>query len=99
MRKSIFTALAALATMTALGYSASAVASETVSVSVSYDDLNLSSRAGATALQQRIEAAVDNVCGTRARDLKTAAILQKCRTDALAAAKASVPAETRVAAL
>lgn len=102
MRQSIFTVLAALAAVTALGYSASAVAAEKVSVSVSYADLNLSSRAGTTVLKQRIEAAVDTVCGTRARDLKSAAILQKCRADALAQANAAVPAEaraTQVAAL
>lgn len=63
----------ALAAASALGFAAcgqSAVAqnADTVSVKVSYADLNTSSPAGARAMLQRIRTAAKAICGTESDD-------------------------------
>jgi UrcA family protein len=89
-------ALAALAagvsTFTAIS---PALASER-GVLVSYDDLNLGSRAGRAMLESRIERAAEIVCGTaNPTELDIAAGVAACREDAIASARAQVAALAR----
>jgi len=72
----------------ALSLAATAHAKEpdvhTVSVTVPYADLDLSSGAGTAILQTRIAGAVKAVCGRPdSRDLHSWSAWQKCRTDAM----------------
>lgn len=60
MRKIIVPALAALS-LAAISTPASA---ETVTVEVSYGDLNLSSQEGMKALERRVERAIERMCGS-----------------------------------
>ena len=62
--------------------------------SVSYADLDLSRASARTALQQRIEMAVERVCPDRApgHELRTLTVGAKCRRDALAGAQRQLAA-------
>ena len=85
MLKSI-TVLAALA---CLGAAVAPAQAETVTVIVPYDDLDLTDPADSAVLDQRIEAAVEEVCSrTRPglRDLKTTTDWEECKTKARAGA-------------
>jgi UrcA family protein len=66
--KIAFTALTAVLALgfAAAGQSASAQTADTVSVKVSYADLNLSTEAGVKALTQRVHNAARNICGADA---------------------------------
>ncbi len=60
---------------------------EATSVRVRYDDLNLATGKGTSALYQRIEAAARKVCPDyRTRDLGLIAATASCRADAVARA-------------
>ena len=84
MLKSIHV-LAALALASATA--APAAATDEASVAVTYADLDLTSPAGAKALEQRIDTAVDAVCEKPAmRDLKAMVAWEECK----AAARAGV---------
>lgn len=54
--------------MAACGQSAAAQTPDTVSVKVSYADLNLSTEAGAKAMLQRIRTAAKKICGAEMDD-------------------------------
>ena len=86
MRKSIVTILAAAAF--AGGLATPAVAAEaTVSVTVPYADLDVADPAGADALTQRIDSAVEKVCHRPdIRNLKGMVAWEECKADALAGA-------------
>ena len=86
MRKSIVTALAAAAL--AAGFATPAVAAdEVVSVIVPFGDLDVADPAGADALTQRIDAAVEKVCRRPdIRNLKGMVAWEECKADALAGA-------------
>jgi UrcA family protein len=81
MRKSIVAVLAALCVS---GIAVPAVAAEQeVSVAVSYADLDLAGAAGSAALEQRIDAAVDEVCvKPHMRDLKAMTAWERCKETA-----------------
>ena len=84
MRKSIVTVLAALA-LSGLGAApaAATAAEEEVSVSVEFADLDLTTPAGATALDRRIDAAVEEVCAKPdIRNLKAMTAWEECKADA-----------------
>jgi len=84
MLKSIHV-LAALALLGAAA--APAAATEEASVAVTYADLDLTSPAGAKALEQRIDTAVDAVCEKPAmRDLKAMVAWEECKAAARAGA-------------
>jgi UrcA family protein len=90
MRKIAMTAFAALA----LAGPAQA-ATETVSVAVMTEDLDLTRAAGQKVLAGRIEAAAEKVCGTPfIRDLKAMDSWASCKAAAIADARAAVPALT-----
>jgi UrcA family protein len=86
MRKSMVTVLAA-ATL-AGGFATPALAAaDTVSVVVPYGDLDVADPAGADALTQRIDSAVEKVCQRPdIRHLKAMVAWEECKTDALAGA-------------
>jgi UrcA family protein len=89
MRKSIVTVLAAAAF--AGGFATPALAdepvTETVSVVVSYGDLDVADPADANALTQRIDVAVEKVCHRPdIRDLKGNVAYEECKAAALAGA-------------
>lgn len=89
MRKSIVTVLAAatLAGGFATPAFAEAPAEETVSVVVTYGDLDVAVPAGADTLTQRIDAAVEKVCHRpNIRDLKGMVAFEECKAAALAGA-------------
>jgi UrcA family protein len=80
MRKPILSVLAALTVLTA----APAAAKE-LSVTVSFGDLDLTTRAGKVTLNKRIEAAVDKVCSPlERRDLWGTWAAEECRALTLA---------------
>jgi UrcA family protein len=82
-------AFAALTVATASFAAAPDVASH--SVSVRYDDLNLSSPAGVNALYRRISVAARQVCpDIYSRDLNVAAAGKRCLADAVAKAVSEV---------
>ena len=86
MRNAIVTVLAAAALAGGLATPAVA-ADEVVSVTVRYADLDVAAPAGAEALSQRIDAAVDKVCHRPdLRNLKAMVAWEECRADALAGA-------------
>ena len=86
MRQSIVIALAAAAL--AGGFAVPALAAdETVSIVVSFADLDVADPAGADALTQRIDAAVAKVCPRPdIRYLKGMAAWEECKADARAGA-------------
>ena len=84
MRNAIVTVLAAAALA---GGTPAIAADETVSVTVPYADLDIADPAGADALTQRIDAAVDKVCHRPdIRNLKAMVAWEECKADALAGA-------------
>jgi UrcA family protein len=86
MRKSIFAVLAAAAVAGGLANPAFA-ADETVSVTVSYADLDVADPAGAETLTRRIDSAVERVCERPdIRNLKAMAAWEECKAAALAGA-------------
>jgi len=85
MRNAIVTVLAA-ALAGSLATPAVA-ADEAVSVIVPYADLDIADPAGADALTQRIDSAVEKVCHRPdIRDLKAMVAWEECRAEALAGA-------------
>jgi UrcA family protein len=81
MRKSIVTVLAALA-VSALG-AVPATAADEVKVTVPYADLDLTAPAGSAALDQRIDAAVKQVCARPdIRNLKAMTAWEECKASA-----------------
>lgn len=64
---------------------------DSVSMPVSYADLDVSSAAGIKALKARIERTAEIACGSRPfiRDLKSTKVFQSCVDDAVSAAIAS----------
>ena len=84
MRNAIVTVLAAAAL---LGGTPALAADEAVSVTVPYADLDIADPAGADALTQRIDSAVEKVCHRPdIRDLKAMVAWEECKADALAGA-------------
>ena len=68
--------------------SSSVFAQDTMSVRVSYADLNLSSPAGAAALTHRVDQAVLAICGSAdIRDMGRQTYVSKCKADTLSAAR------------
>ncbi len=87
MRKSIVLSLAALAASAAFAVPAAAETA-TASVAVSYADLDLSVPADAAKLDQRIEAAAEDICAKPdIRDLKAMSAWQACKDGAVAGAQ------------
>ena len=87
------TTLAALAATQAA--TAQATEPEANSITVRYDDLNLSSRAGVDVLQKRIRAASRIVCGDEVNDLSQIARYRSCVKLATAEALAKVEIPVR----
>jgi UrcA family protein len=86
MRNSIVTVLAAAALAGGLATPAVA-ADQPVSVTVGFADLNVADPAGAVALTQRIDSAVDKVCDRPdMRNLKGMIAWEECKSKALAGA-------------
>ena len=65
-----------------------AVAQPAASVTISYQDLNLRSAEGRSALDARIELAARQVCGEPSFELRLAAMSRACRDEAVASASA-----------
>ena len=83
MRKSIITVLTALTASIA-----TPAAAETVSVTVNFEDLDLTSPAGVATLDQRIAAAVEQVCAkAEPRLLWGKMAWEECKAASLADAK------------
>jgi UrcA family protein len=79
MIRPILSAIAVVAALTAV---TPAFAQETVSIKVSYSDLNLNSTAGANIFHQRLQNAVEDICGRPDwRDLAGANAVRKCQRD------------------
>lgn len=90
MRKSIV-CLAALAASAMFAVPAAAEDTATASVAVSYADLDLTVAADAAKLDQRLDAAADDVCAKPdIRDLKAMATWQACKDAALAGAQEQI---------
>lgn len=86
MRNSIVTVLAAAALAGSVATPAVA-AEDVVSVTVPFADLDIADPAGANALTQRIDSAVDKVCDRPdMRNLKAMIAWEECKTEALAGA-------------
>lgn len=76
-----------------------ASAQDQQSVRVRFEDLNLNTRAGVAALERRLSNAADAVCDvSRARDLAGRSLEQRCRAEALAAARAQMVNRTETLA-
>ena len=79
--KTTLTALSAVLAfgLVGVGQSATAQTAETVSVTVPYGDLDLSSNAGASEMLLRIKAAARTICGTAPTDpLENMSIYKPC---------------------
>ena len=64
------------------------VAPETITVRVSYADLNLASAQGRARLDRRIAGAARSICGSFfPADLEMAALVKDCRADAIGSAQ------------
>ena len=64
------------------------IAPETITVSVSYADLNLASAEGRAQLDRRIAGAARSICGSFfPADLEMASLVRTCRVDAIASAR------------
>lgn len=75
-------------TATPAGAADITVIPETVTVRVSYADLNLASAEGRARLDRRIAGAARSICGTYfPTDLRTFALVQDCREEAIASAR------------
>jgi UrcA family protein len=88
MKKIALSAAASLCAAVLFSGTAQAAEVETVSVAVSYADLDLTTETGQAALDSRINAAVKEVCAKPAviRDLKAMTAWADCRKDAAASA-------------
>jgi UrcA family protein len=85
--RSTFLALAAAAAATL----ATPAVAQTGSVMIGYGDLNLASRAGRNALDQRIDGAARQLCGESSPlELKRIALGRTCRAGVLADARAQL---------
>lgn len=94
-----FTKLIALGTLAALSVpAAQAQVTDTASVSVRTDDLNLASDSGQNTLARRIGHAADKVCNTNegALDINARRAVAKCRKAAISAAMNSVASNRQV---
>jgi UrcA family protein len=88
MSRSTFLALAAAL---AAALATPAAAAQTGSVTIGYGDLNLASRAGRAALDQRIDGAARQLCGdVSPLELKRVALGRTCRAGVLADARAQL---------
>jgi UrcA family protein len=77
-----------LATATPAGATDIVVAPETVTVRVSYADLNLATVEGRARLDRRIASAARSICGSPFQnDLHMSALVSECRDDAIASAR------------
>jgi UrcA family protein len=84
-RRSLAVAAASAALTVATTSFAAQPSSDPPSVSVRYDDLNLSTAAGVNALYQRISTAARAVCpDVHSRDLGVAAAGERCKASAVA---------------
>lgn len=64
------------------------IAPETITVRVSYADLNLANAAGRATLDRRIAGAARSICGSYfPADLEMAVLAKACRQDAIASAR------------
>ena len=82
---------AAFAALTVAATSSATPSSDPPSVSVRYDDLDLSTAAGVNALYHRISAAARVVCPyTNSRDLQIVAAGERCQASAIAHAVSEV---------
>lgn len=64
------------------------VSPETITVRVSYADLNLANAAGRATLDRRIAGAARSICGSYfPADLEMAVLAKACRQDAIASAR------------
>ena len=87
MFRSTFLALAAAAAAAI----ATPAAAQADSITIGYGDLNLASQAGRAALDQRIDGAAQQLCGTYSPlELKMAALNRTCRAGVLAEARAQL---------
>ena len=88
MKKIALSAAASLYAAVLLSGAAQAAEVETISVAVSYSDLDLTTETGQDALDARIHAAVKEVCAKPAviRDLKAMTAWAECRKGATASA-------------
>lgn len=87
MFRSTFLALA----VTAAAAIATPAAAQTDSITIGYGDLNLSSQAGRAALDQRIDGAAQQLCGSYSPlELKMAALSRACRAGVQADARAQL---------
>lgn len=83
--------LAVVGVMASVAAFAAAPAADSPSVSVRYDDLNLSTTAGVDALYRRISFAARQVCpDIYSRDLHIALAAQRCEADAVSRAVSKV---------
>jgi UrcA family protein len=86
-----FLALAVLAAAFTTGLGVSPAMAETASVTIGYGDLNLASRAGRAALDQRIDGAARQLCGESSPlELKMVALGRSCRAGVLADARSQL---------
>ena len=74
-----------------------AQSNDTVSVRVSYADLNLSSASGRTTLDSRISAAAHAVCENGSTDLSAKMAANRCIKNALSGARLQVAAASPTA--
>lgn len=74
-----------------------AQSADTVSVRVSYADLNLNSASGRTTLERRISAAAHSVCDNGSTDLAAIMAANRCLKTALSAARQQVAAANPIA--
>ena len=96
-KRNLFCASAALLASASITFASASMARAdqveriTHSQAVAFGDLNLMTVKGAAVLKQRVDAAVNRVCGTAGRyDLRQAIDRQKCRNDATANADAEM---------
>lgn len=95
----LFNLARAAAITAALIASAPAVAGGAKSVKVSYADLNLSSTSGKALFAERIDAAVDHVCGVGIdRDLMMQAAAKRCAANVRESARPAIELAHRNAA-
>lgn len=96
MRKFVVTALAAIA----LAGAVAPAMAETVSVAVSYSDLDLTSAAGKKALETRVAVAIKTVCAKpEARTIKSMKAWESCKTDAADSASEQMARSIQLASL
>ena len=78
-------AFALIAAVSATSFAAAPAADDPPSIKVRFDDLDLSTAAGANALYHRISVAARRVCpNSYSRDLDTVAAIERCQATAIA---------------